>query len=217
MANNIWKKLYGIINGALRMGIAGPTITGSGNNVAINDNTGSGNATLTVNAETLSTLNVLASDAKQANLTMQTGAATNIPMNLPNTKGNAGDVLMSDGAGNWYWNTTDYEGIKPFVLNFNSAATVNLTNMPANFLVDRVVINVTTAFTGGTGSTVSVGVAGTTSAFTGTADCALSAVGTYEIDCAVLQILAAQMIATFTANGATAGAAAIYVIGSVPS
>ena len=224
MANSrLVDKIWALVNAALRIGVFGPTIKSGGGEVTnsnvlqVRANDGTSDAVLDVAETDLETLKVTAADAKVTTVTMQNGAAGPLALNLPNTIGNPGDSLKTDGAGNWYYETEDQEGVRKFDLLFNSASTTNLTNMPANTLVVRVLIDVTTPFTGGTGATLAVGIAGTTNKFVDVLDVALGIVGTFVIDVVVPQVAAAQMIATYTANGATAGAAKIYPITTIPN
>lgn len=218
-ADKTWKKLFGIINGFFNLGPFGPMIKNINNNtVAIRDNVGTGPAKLDVDNGLMRQLDVVASDTFKSVVTQQAGAAANINVALPNNSGNSGDVLKTDGLGNWYWDTENQEGVYDYDFNFASGASIALVNMPNGFQVDNIDIEIVTPFTGGTGATVQIGVAGETDKFVAAADSALSlAAGTvFDLDINKLQAAAAQMIATFAANGATAGAGRIVVHGTVP-
>lgn len=218
MALNIWEKIYGIIGGALRIGFTGPTImknTSVNNQLDVRSNNGSGVAVVDVDKARVTTLEAVAADGKKTVVTMQDGASGDLTFKFPTTDGNSGDHLATDGAGNVYWSlpgASSQISANSYNLNYNTSSPLNLLDAAANTEVVQVIVNVTTAFNGtGPVPSVSVGIAGDISKFSAAADVDLTQVGCYIIDVQIEQVLAAQMIATFTAagSGGTTGVAAI--------
>lgn len=103
--------------------------------------------------------------------------------------------------------------LKTYRLNlvFNSSGTVNIGSaLPTNATVSKVLVSVTQAFNG-TSPTVTFGVAGKTSELGAASESDLTATGIYVIDCFKTYASNEQVIATYTSNSSTAGAASIEV------
>lgn len=99
-------------------------------------------------------------------------------------------------------------------LAFNSAATVSMFALPANSRVLRVRLIIDTPFTGGTGAQVSVGISGNVAKYMAATENDLSypALSSFEVEPNLAPVGAVEnLIATYAANGATAGAARIEV------
>jgi hypothetical protein len=186
--------------------VVGSVIAASGDAIQINeDAAGAG-------ADWLMTLNRPA-----------TGMTAAVNLTLPATVGSPAQVLTTDGAtGVLSWSTvaagTDKVITDTTSLAFGSGATVAMFSLPANAVVSNVVVTIDTAFNGT--PSLSVGVTGTLSKYFASTqvdltqpsttsfgvDPSLNAVGTVE-----------ALIATYSAGGATAGAARISVSYSIPS
>lgn len=96
-------------------------------------------------------------------------------------------------------------------LVFNSAGTVNIGSaLPTNATVSKILVNVTQAFNSPT-ATVSFGVTGQLAELGATTESDLATVGVYVIDCFKTYASNEQLLATYVAGGATAGAAAVEV------
>jgi hypothetical protein len=142
---------------------------------------------------------------------LQLTEALKTPPPIGGTTPNAGTFTTLTATG-----ATALVDCEKFTLSYNSAASVNLTNMPNATLVDQVYVDVTTAFNA-VGPTVTVGVAGDTDRYTNATDVNLAVVGAYCMDIAYYQATAAQMVATFAAGtGGTTGAAVIYTFTTQP-
>jgi hypothetical protein len=100
-------------------------------------------------------------------------------------------------------------------LAFGSAGTVNIGSvLPTGAIVNKILVNVTQAFNG-TASTVSFGVSGAVAELGSAAESDLATVGLYAIECYKQYNSNEQLIATYVADGATAGAASVEVFYSL--
>lgn len=227
MANTVWMKIKGLVNGYLKFGFKGPHLEKDGLvdnqlNILANNGVAEGIAKVaTVKTKTIEISD--SANSKKTTITLPTGAADDLLMQLPITDGNPGDVLSTDGSGQLAWSaaggsstltTYDYD------LGFGTGSPLNLVNMVANTRIARVIVDVTTAFTKTPDTinpTLSIGVdGGTADKYVLTADVDLTNVGTYVIDVEMIEAAGGQMQATYSADGATAGAAKIIVWSSVP-
>lgn len=138
---------------------------------------------------------------------------------LPAAQGAANQVLAQSGTpGVLEWANvavaSDTVKTDTTSLVFNSAATVNMFALPANARVLRVRLIVDTAFTGGSGAQVSVGISGNVAKYMGATENDLSypALTSFEVEPNLVPVGSVEnIIATYAANGATAGAARIEV------
>ena len=100
-------------------------------------------------------------------------------------------------------------------LAFGTTSPLTLFTLPANAVIRDIRVIVDTAFNGT--STVSVGVSGTTSKYAGTGDVDLTTANEYVISPGLTANGSTEaLIATYSAGGASAGAARIIVAYSVP-
>lgn len=96
-------------------------------------------------------------------------------------------------------------------LAFGSGASENIgSQIPANAIVTKVVVNVTQAFDG-TAPTLDIGDAGDTDRFMGNAEIDLKTVGVYISDVHYLYGALTQALATYAADASAAGQAAILL------
>ena len=96
-------------------------------------------------------------------------------------------------------------------LAHNSAASVTLGNMPANGGAFRVVVNVTQAFNG-TAPSLQIGDGVSAARLMSSAEVNLKAVGTYVADCYYRYASATDILAAYSADTSTAGAATVEVL-----
>lgn len=100
--------------------------------------------------------------------------------------------------------------ITDFTINYDSAITTNLLNMPANTYVDRIIIDVITPFNG----TIAIGTAADTEKYLATTD--ISAIIKQNF-IGIKESVATQMILTYTAGtGNTAGQLTVTCISGIP-
>jgi len=101
-------------------------------------------------------------------------------------------------------------------LAFDTSSPLNIGGqVPANSIVTKVTVNVTTAFDGTTESTLEVGESGDTGSIASTDEVDLATVGVYVIDAYKLYAAQTQVIGTYVQDAATQGAASILMEYSV--
>ena len=149
------------------------------------------------------------------------GMTADWTMTLPTTPGATNQAMVTDGAGNMSWATiptTANLSIHSVSLAFGTTSPLTLITLPANASVIKIRIHVDTAFTGGTGANVSVGITGTTSKYMSATQSSLGTVGIYEVNPNNIPDISTEaLIATYSAGSASAGAARIEIQYAVPS
>lgn len=150
------------------------------------------------------------------------GMTQNLTFKMPPSYGTAGFALVTDGAGNLSFASsaaaTNLEATDTTDLEFDSIGTVSMFQLPANAVVRKVAIVIDEPFDGA--PSVSVGVSGELSRYMGSTQVDLKAAAgtTFEVDPATAAVGTPQdLIATYSAGGATAGAARILVSYVIPS
>ena len=221
MANPVWKKIQGIVNGYLKLGFQGPMIkkdAADNDQLDVVGNNGTSDAKVNVALMKTKTIEVFDADGTNKTIITQPDISTDIPLSLPITAGNSGDGLATDGAGNLFWTGGgDAKDLSCYqaTLNYNTASPANLVNMPNNYLVKNIAIEVVTPFDG-TAPELSIGKAGDVARFVETADVDLLNAGTYLIDVEMTEAVAAQMIATISPDSSTVGQVIVTIAGVVP-
>jgi hypothetical protein len=86
---------------------------------------------------------------------------------------------------------------------------VSIVVLPAGSTIERVMVEVETAFDGT--PSLSVGVAGTTSKYMGTTDMDLSAIATFEVAPMIEEAGSVTPIVTYSAGGSTVGSARVTI------
>lgn len=157
---------------------------------------------------------------RKTTLGMPVGAGADLTLNLPITAGSAGQAITTDGTGNLTFTTITTVAsvsVDTTSLMFGTTSPLTLFTLPANAIITEVRLIVDTAFNG-TLPTVSIGIAGTTSKYTGTGDSDLTAANSYIASPDILSVGTTEaLIATYSAGGASIGAARILVSYTVPS
>ncbi|WFS20634.1 hypothetical protein P9K38_09960 [Pseudomonas sp. 905_Psudmo1] len=151
-----------------------------------------------------------------------TGMTQNLNFKMPANYGTADFVLKTDGAGNLSWgasaSATNLEATDTTDLEFDSTGTVAMFQLPANAVVRLAAIIVDAPFDGA--PSLSIGVTGELSRYLGSTQVDLTAAaGTvFEVDpAAAAEVTAQDLIATYSAGGATEGAARMLVSYVIPS
>lgn len=185
--------------------LVGSTIAASGDSIVINEDAAGSGADYTL------TLSRPAS-----------GMSQNLTFTLPANYGTAGYALVTDGVGGLTFASsaaaTNLEATDTTDLAFNSTGTVAMFQAPADAVVRLVTIVVDAPFDGA--PSLSIGVAGELSRYLGSTQVDLtSPAGTvFEIDpAAAAEATAQDLIATYSAGGATQGAARMLVSYVIPS
>jgi len=151
-----------------------------------------------------------------------TGMTQALTFKMPANYGTAGFALTTDGAGNLSWASsaaaTNLEATDTTDLAFNSTGTVAMFQLPADAVVRLVAIVIDAPFDGA--PSLSIGVTGELSRYLGSTQVDLTAAaGTvFEVDpAAAAEATAQDLIATYSAGGATQGAARMLVSYVIPS
>lgn len=149
------------------------------------------------------------------------GMTAAVTLTLPVDDGTASQVLQTDGNGVLSWvsagTTALCDKIDTTSLAYNTSSPVTMFTTGAADIIDRIEVVVDTAFNGT--STMSVGVAGTTSKYMGTTDVDLTAAATtvFEVHPGLTAGGAENLIITYSAGGASAGAARVLVHYATPA
>lgn len=225
-----WLDLKGILGTALQFGINGLQLKNTGGKIRARNAADDADVPLVGSSIQASgdslTLNEGAAGAGD-DWTMtisrpDTGMTQNLTFKMPANYGTADFVLKTDGAGNLSWggsaSATNLEATDTTDLEFDSTGTVTMFQLPSNAVVRKVAVVIDTAFNGT--PSLSIGVVGELSRYLGSTQVDLTAAaGTvFEVDPAAAAELTAQdLIATYSAGGATAGAARMLVSYVIPS
>lgn len=143
------------------------------------------------------------------------GMTAAVVLTLPPDDGSPSQVLQTDGSGNLTWvsagSTANAEKMDTTNLAFGTASPLSLFSTAAADILSKVQVVVDTPFNGT--PSLSVGVTGTTSKYLSTTDVDLTAAaGTvFEVHPGLPAAGVEALIATYTAGGASAGAARILV------
>lgn len=226
--------LVGISGSTLVLNLNGPQINTDGTNIFLQANGGGSDVELTasvLNASATSgqiILNSAATGSGSSWITTiqnaQSGQTAAWTLTLPASPGSPNQVLQTDGSGTTSWvnagSTSACVSTHMETIAFGATSPVTLFTLPADAVVHEISVIVDVAFTGGTGSQVAVGVSGTTSKFAGAGQSNLGVVGLYKIDgCEAVATSGTTqaLIATYSANSATAGSARVITKYSVPA
>ena len=156
---------------------------------------------------------------RKTTIQMPVGAAADLTINLPTVVGSAGQAVTTDGAGTWGYTTiTTVASVSAdtTALAFGTASPLTLFTLPANAVITDIHIVVDTAFNGT--ALLSIGIAGTTSKYAGTGDIDLLTANSYDFSPDIVPVGTPEaLIGTYSAGGATIGAARILVFYTVPS
>lgn len=149
-----------------------------------------------------------------------TGQTADQTITLPAGNGTSGQAVTIDGAGNWGYTsiaTSSSIATETTTVAFNSSSPITQFTLPATAVVWEMNVIVDTPFTGGTGSTLTVGVSGTTAKYLGATDSDLSTAGTYGGPPGLTADGSTEaLIITYAQNSATAGSARVVVKYSIP-
>jgi hypothetical protein len=151
------------------------------------------------------------------------GMTAAVDLTLPATDGTPGQVMQTDGAGNLSFatagTTEDKVGVNETVLSYDTTSPLSLFTLPINAIVDKIRVVIDTAFNG-TAPTLSIGISGTASKFMASTlnDLKGSVGDVYECHPGVAAEGGTQaLIATYAADGSTAGSARIQVFYTIPT
>lgn len=141
---------------------------------------------------------------------------------LPPDAGTAGFAMFTDGAGNLYWGAaaaaTNLEATDTTSLVFGSSSPLAMFTLPANAVVVKVQVVIDTAFNGT--PSLSIGITGTLAKYLASTQVDLTAAaGTiFEVSPGLAANGSSEnLIATYAAGSASAGAARLLVTYAIPS
>lgn len=149
------------------------------------------------------------------------GMTADLTLTLPVDDGTSGQVLSTDGSGVLSWvsagDTSLADKLNSTSLAFGTTSPLSLFSTGASDVIEYIEVVVDTAFNGT--PSLSIGISGTTSKYAGTTDVDLTATdGTSFIIHPNQTAQGAEaLIATYSAGGASAGAARITVHYATPA
>lgn len=224
----IWSQIKGTLETGFRIGLLGPFLKASGNNILFRNPADTADVAITA-----STVNVsgdslkLNSDAAGAGADWQfdllrptTGMTANQQFRFPPGNGSNGQVIVTDGAGNHSYasaaTTADKTTNEVTTFTFGTTSPLSLFTLPANAMIDEIDVYVDTAFNGT--PSISIGVTGTVSKYAPASIIDLNTTGQYNIFPGVVPVGTTEaLIATYSAGGATTGTGRILIKYSIPS
>lgn len=175
----------------------------------------SGNVALVLNSDSTGS----GADWKISVARPTTGQTADWVFTLPPNAGSPQQVLQTDGSGVTTWvdaasGATDITDTTSFA--FGSASTISMFTLPANAIVLSVGVIIDTAFDGT--ASMSIGISGNASKYVGSGDVALGiAAGWWIYPNLPADGSSEALEISYSAGGATAGAARVVVNYSIPS
>jgi hypothetical protein len=147
------------------------------------------------------------------------GMTAAVTLTLPVDDGTPNQVLQTDGSGALSWasagSNASSDKVDTTSLAFGTASPVSMFSTGAADVLTRIEVIVDTPFDGT--PSLSVGIVGTTSKYLSTSDVDLTVAGVYQVHPGQTAAGAEALIATYTAGGASAGAARILVYYATPA
>lgn len=222
--------LLGTFSATFKLGLNGLLLKSVGGKIRARNTTDTADAplvgsTIAASGDSLTLNEDAAGSGADYTLTLSRPAAgmtQNLTFTLPADYGTAGYAVVTDGAGGLTFASsaaaTNLEATDTTDLEFDSTGTVTMFQLPANAVARKVAVVIDTAFNGT--PSLSIGVVGELSRYLGSTQVDLTAAaGTvFEVDPAAAAELTAQdLIATYSAGGATQGAARMLVSYVIPS
>jgi hypothetical protein len=227
---SIFSDLLGTTKAFFKIGgTSGVRLKNNGGNLEVRNSGDSADAEITASKVNVSGNGIeLNSDAAESGAdwpyTIQrpaSGMGAPVTLTLPADDGTPGQVLQTDGSGNLTWvsagDTGLAEKLNSTSLAFGTSSPLALFSTGAGDIIDHIDVVIDTAFDGT--PSLSIGITGTTSKYAGTSDIDLTAAaGTvFQIHPGLDAQGAEALIATYSAGGATVGAARIIVHYATPA
>lgn len=225
----IWQDLFGTVKDHLRIGLTGVRLKNSSANLLVRNAGDSADAELTaskvkVSGEILELNSDAAGSGADWKFTIQRAAAgmgAAVVLTLPVDDGTPNQLLATDGSGVLSWasagSTASSDKIDTTSLAFGDTSPVTMFSTGAGDIIDEIEIVIDTAFDGT--PTLSIGISGTVSKYMAATEIDLNAAAAtiFKAHPGLPAQGAEALIATYSAGGATAGAARILVHYSTPS
>jgi hypothetical protein len=225
----IWSDLFGTLKDNLRLGLAGVRLKNSSGNLLVRNTGDSADAQVTasklnMSGDVLDINSDAAGSGADWKYTIQrpsSGMGAAVTLTLPVDDGTPSQVLSTDGSGALSWisaaSTASADKIDTSSLAFGTSSPLALFSTGAGDIIDEVEIIIDTAFDGA--PTVSIGVSGTASKYMAATenDLTAAAATTFKVHPGLGAQGVEALIATYSAGGATAGAARILIHYATPS
>lgn len=212
-----------------RIGLSGVRLKNSSGNLLVRNPGDSADAEVTASKVKVSgDLMELNSDAAAAGAdwkyTLQrptSGMTAAVTLTFPPNDGTAGQVMVTDGSGNMTFesagNTAPCQTTDVTALAFGTASPVAMFTKPDEATISEIRVIIDTAFDGT--PSMSVGIAGTTSKYMASTqvDLTAAAATVFVVHPGLPAAADEDLIITYSAGGAAAGAARIEVDYAVPN
>lgn len=225
----VWRDIIGTTLSIIRVGIGGVALKNSTGNLIVRNTGDSADSEITASKVNISG-NVLDINSDAAGsgadwkYTLQRPAAgmtAAVVFTLPVDDGTPSQVLQTDGAGVLSFvsagSTAAAEKLDTTSLAFGTTSPLTMFSTGAADIIIAVDVIVDTAFNGT--PSLSIGIAGTTSKYmsAGSLDLTAAAGTVFRVSPGLAAAGAEALIATYSAGGATAGAARIIVHYATPT
>jgi hypothetical protein len=189
--------------------LVGSKISSSGNSIGLNEAAAGSGADWTLDIARPTT-----GMTGATTITLPPDLAPNTGFALTVTSASAGNIVLGYSS---VAAATNLDISDTTSLAFGSTSPVAMFTLPANYIIKMVTVYVDTAFTGGT-PTMSVGITGTLSKYVSAAQVDLLQADIFQIYPNLAASASAEnLIITYAAGGATAGAARVIVDYTLPS
>lgn len=225
-----WLKIIGTQANNFRLGLLGVRLKDVTGNLSVR-NTGdtadaevtaakfnaSGDTGLVINSDSTGT----GSDWKISIARPTTGMTSDWTLVLPTTDGSPNQVLVTDGNGVTSWespsSTSASWSVDSTDFTFGSSSPVTMFTLPANAVINSVIVIVDTAFDGT--PSLSVGVnGGSASKYVASTDVNLNVADRYEVPNQSLPVVGTEALEiTYSAGGASVGAGRVLVTYGIPT
>lgn len=224
---SIWADLLGTSKTKFKLGFTGATLKDSSGNLLVRNSADSADSQVTasklnMSGDVLDINSDAAATGADWKYTIQrptSGMTAAVVLTLPVDDGTPSQVLQTDGSGVLSWASAGSNAsslkVDTTSLAFGTTSPLTLFTTGASDIIEKIQVIVDTAFNGT--STVTVGITGTTSKYSATTDVDLTTTGVYEIHPGLTAAGAENLIATYAAGGASAGAARVLVTYATPA
>lgn len=207
----------------IRIGFTGPRLKASSGNLLVRNPGDSADAEITaskvkVSGEILEINSDAAAAGEDWMYTLQrptSGMTAAVVLTLPATDGSPNQVLQTDGDGVLSFatagTTSDKQTTDTTDLDFDSTSPVAMFTKPDAATISKIRVIIDTAFDGT--PSMSVGIAGTASKYMASTqvDLTMAAATVFEVSPGLPAAAAEDLIITYSAGGATVGAARVEV------
>ena len=225
----MWSDLYGTLKDNLRLGLLGVRLKNSSGNLLVRNTGDSADAQVTasklnMSGDVLDINSDAAGSGADWKYTIQrptSGMGAAVTLTLPVDDGTPNQVMATDGSGVLSFisaaSTASSDKIDSTSLAFGTSSPLTMFSTGAGDIIDEIEVVIDTAFDGT--PSLSIGVSGTTSKYMATSEVDLTAVAasSFKVHPGLVAQGVEALIATYSAGGATAGAARILVHYSTPS